>query len=415
MKKEIFIFGIGEGKKFVDRCLDRNNVNILGFVDNYKADTLIELNGIPIVRQDELDTEFDYIIVTLMQFSEIKKQLIAQGIEKHKIICFFDYKDADIEEYWSVLDSYKWRIELLWRYCREIAMPTIDNLGYELYGNSTLVQKDCPKIVDVERTVELLSCKKVCLARFGDNEFELMCGRLRTKYQDINLKLSERLKEVINSELDNLMIAIADNYGSLARFTDSAANDIRSYLSKEVRQNHMQLLKKDKQYYDAYLSRPYIMFRDRAGAAKRFQSIKEIWEDEDVLIVEGEHTRFGVGNDLLSNTSSVSRILVPNKNAFERYSEILENVRMYGKNKLILAVVGPTATVLAYDLAKENYWIIDIGQLDVEYEWYLRGVEKRCNIPYKCVSEVLQYDEIITDGEKEFIRQYQKQVVLRLL
>lgn len=47
---------------------------------------------------------------------------------------------------------------------------------------------------------------------------------------------------------------------------------------------------------------------------------------------------------------------------------------------------GPTATVLAYDLAKLGYQAIDLGHLDVEYEWYLRN-ERWLKIEGKYVNE----------------------------
>ena len=81
----------------------------------------------------------------------------------------------------------------------------------------------------------------------------------------------------------------------------------------------------------------------------------------------------GVGNDLLSNALSVERVIAPSENAFLVYDVILSAVRKYGKGKLILAALGPTATVLAYDLAREGYWILDIGHLDLEYEWFLKN------------------------------------------
>jgi hypothetical protein len=46
-----------------------------------------------------------------------------------------------------------------------------------------------------------------------------------------------------------------------------------------------------------------------------------------------------------------------------------EDVKLSDKNILILISLGPTATVLAYDLAKLGYWAIDIGHIDNEYEW----------------------------------------------
>ena len=42
-------------------------------------------------------------------------------------------------------------------------------------------------------------------------------------------------------------------------------------------------------------------------------------------------------------------------------------------DKLILLSYGPTATILAYNLAKLGYQAVDIGHLDIEYEWYQRG------------------------------------------
>lgn len=46
------------------------------------------------------------------------------------------------------------------------------------------------------------------------------------------------------------------------------------------------------------------------------------------------------------------------------------------KDRLILLSYGMTATVLAYDLAKLGYWAVDLGHLDLEYEWYLHGAEE---------------------------------------
>lgn len=412
--KKIYIFGLGKGKPFVDRCL-KDDVEMLAFIDNYKAASLRQLNGVPIITQEELPHDFDYIIVTLMKYESTRKQLVCQGVDADKIICFFDYECAEREDFWSVLDSYKWRIELMWKHYRSVTMPTLDNLIYEIYGDSESVQQQCPKIVDVDKTAEILLKDRKSLARFGDGEFELMCGRRRALFQDIDDKISERLREALNSENDNLLVAIADNYGKLDKYTDDAAEAIRSYMSSKVRKEHMELLSPERQYYDAYISRPYIMYRDKLSAGKRFENVKKIWERQEVLVVEGEFTRFGVGNDLLDNASQVFRILVPSKNAFSVYDEIIDTVRQYGKNKLILAILGPTASVLAYDLANDGYWIIDIGQLDVEYEWYLRNADTRCDIPYKCVSEVLQYNEILTDEQEEYIKKYKSEIIVRIL
>lgn len=72
-----------------------------------------------------------------------------------------------------------------------------------------------------------------------------------------------------------------------------------------------------------------------------------------------------------------------------------------------------TATVLAYDLAKEGYQAIDIGHIDIEYEWYKRASLKKIAIPGKYTNEACdgkgtRYGEL-NDST------YQKQIIKRIL
>lgn len=46
-----------------------------------------------------------------------------------------------------------------------------------------------------------------------------------------------------------------------------------------------------------------------------------------------------------------------------------------------------TATVLAYDLAKNGYQAIDIGHIDIEYEWMLMGATEKIPVPGKFTNE----------------------------
>ena len=66
----------------------------------------------------------------------------------------------------------------------------------------------------------------------------------------------------------------------------------------------------------------------------------------------------------------------------------MDKLKQYGKNNLFLIALEPTATVLSYDLAKEGYYALDIGHLDIEYDWFLRKTNKKINIENKWVNEV---------------------------
>lgn len=61
---------------------------------------------------------------------------------------------------------------------------------------------------------------------------------------------------------------------------------------------------------------------------------------------------------------------------------------------MFLLALGPTATVLAYDLCKIGFQAIDIGHLDIEYEWFNQGANDKVNVANKYVNET---DGVITD------------------
>ena len=84
----------------------------------------------------------------------------------------------------------------------------------------------------------------------------------------------------------------------------------------------------------------------------------------------------------------MERIICPTKEAFDYYDEILAEVKKVDKNKLILLVLGPTAKILAYDLVQLGYQVVDIGQIDMDYEWYIAGRGIRVPIQNKYVSQL---------------------------
>ena len=54
---------------------------------------------------------------------------------------------------------------------------------------------------------------------------------------------------------------------------------------------------------------------------------------------------------------------------------------------MILVSLGPTATVLTYDICDLGNQVIDFGHFDIEYELYLRNATKVIKLPNKYVNE----------------------------
>lgn len=131
--------------------------------------------------------------------------------------------------------------------------------------------------------------------------------------------------------------------------------------------------------------------KDKGHCTETISRIRKIWEKRHCVIVEGEGTRMGVGNDLFDNAFIDGRLLCPSVDAFKKYDRILDYIRSnISKEALILIALGMTATVLAYDLALIGYQAIDIGHIDIEYEWYLMKAETKCAITNKSVNEIGQ-------------------------
>jgi glycosyltransferase family protein len=128
--------------------------------------------------------------------------------------------------------------------------------------------------------------------------------------------------------------------------------------------------------------------KDKSKVLNYIKKLKQIWEQKDLLIIEGEKSRLGVGNDLFNNSKSIKRIICPAKNAFNLYDKIIDQAKKFDNSNLVLLALGPTSTVLAYDLFKLGYQVIDIGHIDIEYEWFLRKATKKIQIRNKYVNEV---------------------------
>ena len=159
------------------------------------------------------------------------------------------------------------------------------------------------------------------------------------------------------------------------------------------------------------ISRFYIEYKDKSKIPYYIKKLKQIWDKKDILIIEGEMSRLGVGNDLFNNSKSIKRILCPAINAFNVYEKIISRAKKIDKSNLILLALGPTSSVLAYDLYKIGYQVIDVGHIDIEYEWFLRKAKKKIQIEIKYVNEA--YGNKYKFGKVKD-KNYYKEIICRI-
>lgn len=242
-------------------------------------------------------------------------------------------------------------------------------------------------ILNDEDTIKEIINKKKSIARFGDGEFKWILGLKQNSFQRYSKKLAERLVNVLeNTDDEKVLICIPEGLKKIDEYTENSQlfwmNFVRWH-GKSI----IQYLNTNYIYGNTNFTRWYIEYKDKSKMKEKIKNLKKIWDKREIVLIEGIDTKLGVGNDLFNNSKKIERILAPSTNAFDKYEEILEEAKKIEKDKLIIIALGPTATILAYDLAQIGYQALDMGHIDIEYEWYLKKVTKKIEIPGKYVNE----------------------------
>ncbi len=253
-------------------------------------------------------------------------------------------------------------------------------------------------------SIEYIIKNKASISRYGDGEFKIIWGE-SNGFQDTNLILGKRLLQILTSPpISNHIVAIPysiKDYSEIAHPFNfwPVFTAVNYYRLKK-------LLDYNRVYADALLSRFYIDYLNKERSVSHLNLLKNLWNNQNILIIEGKQSRTGIGNDLYDNAKSIRRILGPSRNAYDLYDKMLEAIKRHADiTDLILLSYGMTATVLAYDLASLGYWAVDIGHLDLEYEWFKMGVKEKVTIKGKFTNEVSCHEHIEACYDKKYLNQ----------
>ncbi|MDS2719617.1 SP_1767 family glycosyltransferase [Streptococcus pneumoniae] len=268
---------------------------------------------------------------------------------------------------------------------------------------------DIIQVKGIDETLDYIIEHNSSLVRFGDGEVNLMWG-LPIPYQNHDLELANQLKHIVGLESDEkLVVCLPDAFDDRFVFTWWATPFWKEHMN--VYMDFYKELCKGSWYGSTFISRPYIDYEDKSKAKGQFEKLKSIWENRDILIVEGITSRSGVGNDLFDKVKSVKRIICPSHNAYSVVDNIQEEIMKHAEGRLILCMLGPTAKVLSYNLCQMGYQVLDVGHVDSEYEWMKMGAKTKVKFSHKHTAEH-NFDQDI-----EFIddETYNSQIVARIL
>ena len=258
---------------------------------------------------------------------------------------------------------------------------TWTDYSYEYCNN------DCvpiPKIATVEETIQKLISDKSSICRFGDGEFHLLLRNKNINFQKWSPEISQRLNEILVSQDENILIATNHHYYSSLLGLDGPGREWnKEYLYCE-REKITKLLTPGKQYYSAEFTLVSIS-TDKNYLAEHFEKLQKIWHQRNIAIIQGQGIAEKHKHNIFANAKSIEYIEAPSKDAFALYAEILSRAQKISKETLIIIILGPTATILAYDLARLGYQALDLGHLAKSYNFYLE------NKTFKTINDVTSF------------------------
>ena len=268
------------------------------------------------------------------------------------------------------------------------------------------IKKCNVKVMPVEQMIEELTNTTKSLVRFGDGEITMIRGR-KLSFQEVNPEIVTGLKRILGYKYDGLMVSIPDIFEDLKIYRKESSAFWKDHLLF-CRKIYMRYCNSDREYCNTSFTRFYYPLADKSQCRKQIEAIKQIWKDRDIVVVEGEKTHNGVGNDLLDTARSIERIIGPSTQAYEKVDEIFECCKEYPNDRLFLISMGIAAKFLAEKLFLEGYRVLDIGNLDMEYEWYLHQAEYKEKISKH---DVIGEEANRKAGYYEYLAQIKRRVI----
>jgi len=236
-------------------------------------------------------------------------------------------------------------------------------LVYNRVADLYISQYQTIHFLNYNETIEsIINNNNLSIVRFGDDVFDMILGiglYFDGWHQTYDSKLATRLKEVLSSSEDKLLVCfnpefilktkadfVAEGIGEQYHFWTNSKIFLKDYV-------HFN------QTYGSALS-----FQERYNDKIDYGRILRYMSKKNLIIVTSNTKRFG-GRIFGKTTDYIDG---PPSNAWKSYDEILRRVLQvasrYNKEEvLIMSSLGPTSKVMIFDLVKNGYTGWDIGQL----------------------------------------------------
>lgn len=219
-------------------------------------------------------------------------------------------------------------------------------------GVDNILLNDLPKPLSVKESLQLLIDNRLSMGRFGDGEFRLMYeDSFSLNFQDHNQELSNRLREIFEKYGKN-------NFDYISGITWGYGGD--PYFRKSMIYSYFYAMENKSTFLDAKMTW-------RLEDVENVKLWKRILESRKLVIITGLGSHFKYSNELFEGAQSIQVAYTSPKNAWSNYESLYSFCLTQEKDSLFLISLGPTATVLCFELAKIGCQALDIGALSNKF------------------------------------------------
>jgi len=217
-----------------------------------------------------------------------------------------------------------------------------------------------PKVKTIDETIDEIVNNKKSIARYGDGEYFLSFNR-SIGFQKKDKVLQRRLIDILKNKNEECIVGIPEfRKGHLTNFWKQFwfenFNNVNSLLDLKTT------------YYNQSISREINL--------EQINKLKKAWENRPVVFVTGKGSRFDVNHEIFNNIASSLSVYGLPQNSWEQYTVVYNEVVKACDSliePLVIIALGPTATVLAYDLSLKGIQSLDIGHITNVYDRIVYG------------------------------------------
>ena len=257
-------------------------------------------------------------------------------------------------------------------------MQTLDLVDDRYYYELMDTKPRKPKILDVPSGIDKLLASGKSFCRMGDGECKLMCG-IPLDFQEYDPALAEKLLQILQDKQTNCYVGIPRYYWYIRDDIERNGNPYHkryyTFNIPPIRKFYEEHYNPNKTYIDACLG-GYMSNKSAAFCEERFNKLKTLFNGRKVLIVAGETVFNNITYDFFDGAIQKEILLAPRINAWRHFDEIMEKTLTYPKDFIVALILGPTATVLAYELSKRGRTAYDIGHVPKDYDAFLKNADR---------------------------------------